>query len=673
MNNRLFTRLARTNLARNRRMYLPYAIASAIMSAMFFIIVNTVLSKSISNMSYGPTMMTMLIFGLVVMSLFTFGYMLYLNSFLIKRRKKEFGLYGILGLEKRHVGRIILAENSILNFSSLGAGLLFGTVFGKLVFMLLMNIIHSAPGSKFELSPWAYAATILFFGVIFLVTSIYNQFRVRLANPIDLINGDKKGEKKLRGVIPLTLLGLACTGLGYYASFTVSGSGMAVGLFWPAVILVIIGTNLLFVSGSQFILRAIKNNPHLYYKPRNFVSVSGLVHRMKQNALGLANICILSTMVLVTVSSVCALFFGQQDILNVQHPVDYQVDISYSASEPIPDMSSVPEAMRILAEKKGLKIESIYTYNAIQNFAILSDGELILKSADGSLSLNGIIDYDKQYRLYMVPLSDYNAVTGEKATLNDNEIIVLSEKPVSSTQITAPSGGVFTVKDVRSGTVFTDCKNSARVNEIYIIAQDMETCAQLDYVGTDDAVDIRRIYTDINLGGSDFQAYVNFNDFAGEKIYQIARSQLSEAYYSTSSIDRNRAQNYATYGGLFFVGIFFVILFLVNTVLIMYFKQVSEGYEDRARYEIMRKVGMSDEEVRATINRQVLIVFFLPLVMALAHIFAATNILTQIVSAFAMINNTLTLTCIVISVAVYSLVYIFAFRATARTYYKIVK
>ncbi len=654
-------------------MYLPYAIASAIMSAMFFIIVNTVLSKSISNMSYGPTMMTMLIFGLVVMSLFTFGYMLYLNSFLIKRRKKEFGLYGILGLEKRHVGRIILAENSMLNFSSLGAGLLFGTVFGKLVFMLLMNIIHSAPGSKFELSPWAYAATILFFGVIFLVTSIYNQFRVRLANPIDLINGDKKGEKKLRGVIPLTLLGLACTGLGYYASFTVSGSGMAVGLFWPAVILVIIGTNLLFVSGSQFILRAIKNNPHLYYKPRNFVSVSGLVHRMKQNALGLANICILSTMVLVTVSSVCALFFGQQDILNVQHPVDYQVDISYSASEPIPDMSSVPEAMKILAEKKDVKIESIYTYNAIQNTAILSDGELTLKSADGSLTLNGLIDYDKQHKLYLIPLSDYNAVTGEQATLNDNEILVLSEKPVTSAQVTAPTGGVFTVKAARAGTVFTDCKNSVRDKEIYIIAKDIETCAQLDYVGANDPVNLRRIIVDINLVGGDFQSYINFTDFAGEKIYQIARSQLSEAYYGTDSIDRNRAENYALYGGLLFVGIFFVILFLVNTVLIMYFKQVSEGYEDRARYEIMRKVGMSDEEVRATINRQVLIVFFLPLLMALLHIFAATNILTQIVSSFAMINNTLTLTCIAISVAVYSLVYIFAFRATARTYYKIVK
>ncbi|HNX13294.1 MAG TPA: ABC transporter permease [Oscillospiraceae bacterium] len=673
MNNRLFIRLAKANLARNRRMYLPYAIASAIMSAMFFIIVNTVFSKSISNMSYGPTMMTMLVFGIIVMSLFTFGYMLYLNSFLIKRRKKEFGLYGILGLEKRHVGRIILAENTMLNFSSLGAGLLIGTVFGKLIFMLLMVIVRSAPDSKFELSPWAYAATILFFGVIFLISSIYNQFRVRLANPIDLINGEKKGEKKLRGVIPLTILGLACAGLGYYASFIVKGSGAAIGYFWPAVILVIVGTNLLFVSGSQFVLRAVKKNPRLYYKPKNFISVSGLVHRMKQNALGLANICILSTMVLVTVSSVCALFFGQEGILETQHPVDYQIDISYNASGPMPDMSAVPETVRAVAEEKGVKIESIYTYNAIQNFAMLSDGELALKSADGTLSIKGLSDYDRQYKLYLVPLSDYNAVTGEKETLNDNEILVLSDEPVSSKNVTAPNGNVFTIKFVRSGTVFTDCKNSVRTKVIYIVAKDMAACGQLDYTGSADSVDLRRILTDINLSGTDFEARIAFTDAAGEKIGQIAGSQLSEPDYSTSSIDRERGQNYATFGGLLFIGIFFVILFLVNTVLIMYFKQVSEGYEDRERYEIMRKVGMSDEEVRATINRQVLIIFFLPLAAALAHIFAATNIITQIISAFVMLNTALTLTCIAVSVVVYSLVYIFAFRATARTYYKIVK
>ncbi len=673
MNNRLFIRLAKTNLGRNRRMYLPYAIASAIMSAMFFIIVNTVLSKSISNMSYGPTTMTMLIFGLVVMSLFTFGYMLYLNSFLIKRRKKEFGLYSILGLEKRHVGKIIFAENTMLNFSALGAGLLFGTVFGKLIFMLLMVIIRSAPDSKFELSPWAYALTIAFFGVIFLITSLYNQFRVRLTNPIDLINGEKKGEKKLRGVILLTLLGLFCTGLGYYASFIVKGSGAAIGYFWPAVILVIVGTNLLFVSGSQFVLRAVKKNPSLYYKPKNFISVSGLVHRMKQNALGLANICILSTMVLVTVSSVCALFFGQEGILETQHPVDYQIDISYNASGLMPDMSAVPETVRAVAEEKGVKIESVYTYNAIQNFAMLSDGELALKSADGTLSIKGLSDYDRQYKLYLVPLSDYNVVTGEKAILSGNEILVLSDEPVSSKNVTAPNGNVFTVKSVRSGTVFTDCKNSVRTKVIYIVAKDMAACAQLDYVSSADSVDLRRILTDINFSGTDFEAHIAFADAAGEKIGQIAGSQLSEPDYSTSSIDRERGQNYALFGGLLFIGIFFVILFLVNTVLIMYFKQVSEGYEDRERYEIMRKVGMSDQEVRATINRQVLIIFFLPLAAALAHIFAATNIITQIISAFVMLNTTLTLTCIAVSVVVYSLVYVFAFRATARTYYKIVK
>ena len=673
MNNRLFLRLAKANLARNRRMYLPYAIATAIISAMFFIIINTVFSKSISNLSYGDTMMSTLIFGLVVMALFTFGYMLYLNSFLIKRRKKEFGLYGILGLEKRHVGKIILAENAILNFSSLAAGLLCGTVFGKLIFMLLMVIIRSAPGSTFELSPFAYLLTIFFFGIIFAVTSVYNQLQVRLVNPIDLINGDKKGEKKVRGVIPLTILGAICLGLGYFASFAATGEGMAVGLFWPAVILVIIGTNLLFVSGSQFVLRAVKRNPRQYYKPRNFVSVSALIHRMKQNALGLANICILSTMVLVTVSTVCSLFFGQEKILGAQYPTDYEIDISYSASEPVPDMSSVPETMRALAEEEGVKIESLYTYNAIRNYIFLSGGELILQTDTENSGIGGLISYDKQCRLYLISLSDFNAVTGENATLDDNEIFVLTDETVKSQSVTAPNGTVFSIKAVRSDTVFTDCKNSTRQDVVFIVAKDFETCTQFDDLAEDDYDSVNRILTEINFADDDYEAHIAFADKAGEQIYQIARSQLSEATYSTRSIDRSRAENYATYGGLFFLGIFFVILFMVNTVLIMYFKQVSEGYEDRERYEIMRKVGMSDEEVKATINRQVLIVFFLPLAVALLHIFAAANILTYLVGAFVMLDRMLTLICIAVTVAVYSVIYVFAFRATAKTYYKIVK
>lgn len=457
-----YFRLAKTNLLRNKVLYLPYSVAVVILSAMFFIILNIVFSESISNMNFGGTTQALLRIGLVIMGIFTFGYMLYINSFLVKRRKKEFGLYGVLGLEKRHVGRVVLWENSLLNLSALAVGLLAGTVLGQLMFQLLLLLVKSAPGSVFDYSLSAYVVTVLYFGAVFLVATLYNQMQVRLANPVDLLAGPKRAEKRVRLVIPMTLLGCLCLGAAYWYSITVEETGAAMLGFWPAVLLVIGATWALFTAGSVFVLGRLRKNKNFYYRPGNFIAVAGLSHRLKQNAAGLANICILSTMVMITVGGCCALYFGQEAILHERYP-------------------------------------------------------------DG----------------------------------------------------------------------------------IYI---------------------------------------------AGA-----------------------RADSYSLFGGFLFMGVLFALLFLVNTVLIIYFKQLSEGLEDRERFVILRQVGLSDAEVKRTIDRQVLVVFFLPLLFALCHVAAAGNLMVRCMEAFHLYEADITLLCLGITGLAFSLVYLCVYKATARVYYRLLQ
>lgn len=439
----------------------------------------------------------------------------------------------------------------------------------------------------------------------------------------------------------------------------------------------IIGTNLLFVGGSQFVLQMIKNNPKAYYKPHNFISVSGLMHRMKQNASGLANICILSTMILVTISFVFSLYYGQEDILCAQNPVDFTMRASFTGDMKDYDLNEAYSELESYAAAHDITIDNLYTFSAYQDRVFVSDGVLYFRNADGYY-ISSLPDYINTQRIFIMSLDDFNRITGENETLEENEMMILSGDALNSLTTIEINGSTFAVKSISGDTLLTDCKNSERTNGLFFVAKDAAACKILyDAVNPDFADNDEDAYysvvTEMNFSGADSDSRIEFAEKSSDVLYAAINRQAEDISYSDSSIDIDRQDGYGLYGGLMFIGIFFVTLFMINTVLIMYFKQVSEGYEDRERYEIMRNVGLSDEEVRATINRQVLIVFFLPLIAALAHILAASNIITQILNGFVMTNNTLTLLCIGITSAVYTLVYVLIFRATARMYYKIVK
>ena len=654
-----YLRLALSNLRRNRRMVMPYFFATAVLSGMFFIIYNLIDSQSIANVIYGPTLQGMLGFGISVMIFFTVIYMLYINSFLMSRRKTEFGLYGVLGLEKRHVARIIFWENLILSGGGLLLGLAAGAVFGKLVFLILMRAMGSfAPGSTFSPTLPALLSTAGVFLVIFLLTCLYNIFKVRVASPIDLLHGEAKGEKKPRFTVPITILGVLTLGGGYALSLLSAIPTIALLSFWPAVLLVIIGTLCLFTAGSVFILNRLRKNKKFYYQPRNFVAVSGLLHRMKQNAAGLANICILSTMVIITMSGCCSLFFGQESILRSQNPYDISLGLALSDRDArSAAVDDVLDAAQSLAAEYGAELTDVARLTWYQTYFWPGSGE----------ELSGGI----------VPVGQYNEMTGSQYLLAPDELLFIGGSESSVQHFRDQLEGSFSIQTA-DGKPLPLHDGVLDKGSVLILTADEDALSNALAVMYDEpGGDLTRLideclYFDVELSQEDG---LDFGNRMFERFNKITSDAAAGGEYSvrTSSIFIDRASSLGTYGGLLVLGVFFTILFLTNTVIIIYFKQVSEGMEDRERFTIMQKVGMSDAEVRSTINRQVLIVFFLPLVGALLHTAAAVNIMVRLLELFWLYDIGITLTCMGVISLCFAVVYIAVYRFTAKTYYKIVK
>jgi len=565
-----YFKLALSNVRRNKLTYLPYLIATAVMSGVFLLISGLLFSKGLTNTPSGATARMLFAFGLVVYALFTFFFMLYINNFLIKRRKKEFGLYGILGLDKRHVGRVLVWENTFVIGGGLVCGTVIALVFGRLLFLLLMKLIHAIPGSTFSIPLVAYGLMLALFFLVFLVTSIANVIRVHTASPISLLSSEKSGEKDKKGLLPLAILGLILLCGAYYFAWTTEIPGLALGIFFPLAIAVIIATYLLFLCGSIVVLRLLRMKKSLYYQPDHFVTISGMFHRMRQNARGLATICILSTMLVVTVSGTLSLYLGSGQMMRGMYPFDAQV--------------YVPE-----------------TATAQQ-----------------------IADYD--------------------ATLNriaaEHNVTLSADKSKLITQL--PEGEEFR----RNNFVWEDSK-----------FVDVPTLIFYD----------DNFRMDIAGKTEDCLAFV-----------QAVRDQYSQSFGETpnlivSDFYSAMEDGYGFYGGLLFLGAFFAVLFLAVAVLILYFKQVTEGYEDKERFEILQKVGMDDQQVKKTINSQVLWVFFLPLAATALHMLFASKLMAWMLKTFMLYDWGLVLTCIGGTLAAFTLLYFGIYRVTARTYYRIVR
>jgi len=638
-----FPQLALLNLRKNSRVYTPYILASIGTIMMFYILGSMAFDEEGLSRTYGGIqMLAILRLGLIVVGLFSIIFLLYTNSFLIKRRKKELGLYNILGLGKRHLAKMMFFETLYVALISIIAGLLLGMLLSKLMFALLLRIVSFPVPLGFSVSSIGIIVTVLLFGAIYFLALLSNLVQVGKARPIELMRGSQYGEREPKTKWLLALIGVGTLGYGYYIAQTVEAPGQLIGMFFYAVILVIIGTYCLFTAGSIAVLKAMRRNKRFYYRTKNFTSVSGMLYRMKKNAVGLANICILSTMVLVMISTTVSLYIGIDDTVNSIHPAEVQMTMY---GEDPSFMEKMNSALDTALTRTGLKEQRRVNY---RHFGV-SFGSF----AKG----NG-------YRSYtFLPLSHYNAIEGENLTLDEGEVIICGSFAGDSLAI---EGTDFSakVKEVRPDFSFADRYIEGAT--WHVVVKDLdEVYSELSAQIPDNVGDMTCI------AGSELGQGAEAEQMLAEELRAALKEIGLAANISLRS--EERSQLVSLYGGLLFLGIFLGALFSMATAMIIYYKQVTEGFEDKERFEIMQKVGMSLGEVKKTIRRQILIVFFLPLAAAVVHIAFAFKIITRMLNRLLISNVRLFALCTAATVLGFALVYTVVFALTARSYYKIVR
>lgn len=647
MNSRIYSRLAVSNIKNNRKTYVPFIFTSILTVMMYYIIDALAGNGSIEI----TNVITVLRMGCGVMVVFSVIFLFYTNSFLIKRRKKEIAVYNILGMGKGHIGRMLTVETLIVGGISIAGGIAGGMAFGKLMHLLLIRIIHYDVGMEFHISVQSVSDTVILFAFIFFLTWFYNLFQIRLANPIELLRGGSAGEKEPKTKVILALIGVVTMAAGYYLAVSTKNPLEAINTFFVAVILVIIGTYALFLAGSIALLKLLRKQKKFYYKPNHFVSVSGMIYRMKQNAVGLANICILSTIVLVMISSTVSLYVGMDDVMAHQYPNDYQMTL-YEASQ-----EKINKANKLIEEeldRGGLKKEGETACHYGTAVLISQGGNKFTTSENGTYSPRDLTE------LYVIPQEDYQKLENTSTSLKENEVIIYTTAVNYGRDSIQIDGRKFQVTEELDDFVLEE-KNQSRVAPgMYMIVANDEVAMQLDSLKSGLRYDI-----DFDMTGSDEEKAV-----VEEKIADRITEELPGTYFT--SRQAGTESFFGFYGCLFFIGMYLGFMFLVATVLIIYYKQISEGLDDRERYVIMQKVGMDKREIRRAIRSQILIVFFLPLLFSILHIMVAFNVITKLLGIFGLFNTGLFVLCTVVTVLIFAAFYIIVFAITAREYYKIV-
>lgn len=660
MNSSLYRKLALTNIKNNRKTYIPYVLTAILTVMMFYMMISMTKNNSVGDGS----LQVCLVYASWVIAIFAVIFLFYTNSFLIKRRKKELGLYNILGMEKRHVAKMLAIETIIIAAVSISVGLVFGMVFSKLMYLILLKIIRFDINMEFEIPMDAVLLVLILFGAIFFLTLSYNLMQVKLANPIELLRGTSQGEREPKVKWLLTIFGVITLGAGYYIAQTTESPLSALGWFFIAVICVILGTYALFTAGSIALLKMLRSNRKYYYKTKHFTSVSGMIYRMKQNAAGLANICILSTMVLVMVSTTISLYAGMKDILASRFPKEYSVT-NYMATE-----ESANAIDRIIEEEmqdNGAKIDS-----ELQYFI----GSIAVKLNNGVFETrNEGLTYEKDVQqISFLTEADYNQMEGTKVNLTEDEVLLFDVSGTYGKDSIQINNRSFRVLEELKGMELQKKNNSSIVEEYYLVVKNQDIVQSVlneAYAGSTMQEDVlARIANRMYIHSFDLKGTKRQQEQAAEVIN--ARMVQEVPAVSCESRTLSEGSFYILYGGLLFIGIYLGTMFLMATVLIIYYKQISEGYEDKERFQIMQKVGMSKREVKQSIRSQILMVFFLPLIMAVLHIVVSFKVVTKLLAVLNLVNIPLFLTCTVITVFVFIIFYTIVFVVTAREYYKIV-
>lgn len=654
-----YPKLAAGNMKKNARTYVPYMLTCIITVAMYYIVKSLSQNPGVKEMIGGGYLSELMFIGSHVVALFAVIFLFYTNSFLVKRRKKEFGVFNILGMEKRHLAWVLGWETAYLALGSLVLGLLLGIIMDKAMYLLVGKIIGGGVPLGFFVSARVIGQTVQIFAVIFLLICINAIRQVHVADPIALLQAGNAGEKEPSTRWLLALAGLVSVGGGYYIAVTVSDPVASLLLFFVAVVLVIIGTYLLFTAGSIALLKILRKNRKYYYRTRHFVSVSGMIYRMKQNAVGLANICVLSTMVLVMVSTTTSLMIGMEDVVRERYPADIMVYFKGDAPQ---GNQAYIEAIRALQRERGLAVKNEMAYLYLG----LSASHEYKYEESHEIGVTSALDYMDE--LFLITLDDYNAVMKERKTLEEGEVMVYSNRTSYDLPVFKLLGREYRVAEKLDSFVGNGQYSANMSNTIYIVVPDREALleiydAQRELLG-ENARSIRQVYG-FDMDADEEEQNAFYNDLL-DCMAQNGISAVTEARAEAKS------SFISLYGGLFFIGVFLGVLFVMATVLIIYYKQISEGYDDRERFSIMQKVGMSRDEVKSAIHSQVVTVFFLPLIVAGIHVTAAFPLISKLLVLMQLTNTKLFIACTGACFLVFAVMYVFVYNLTARTYYRIV-
>lgn len=651
----LLPKLAIVGIRKNTFTYLPY-IATCIFSVFIYFtfdsILNNKIMQTLPKAMYAWTLMSI---GFVLLGIILLLFLFYTNNFLMKRRTKELGLYSILGMEKKHIGIMMFLETIFLFCIVVAGGIIAGVIFSKLIFLILLNLIGLSPNISFEFSGKALVDTLLFFGIIFGMNLITNLLYVGRANPTELINAGKKGEKESKHLWFTTLAGVVLMGGGYYIAITAVIDSYIFINFFLAVLFVVLGTYFLFTSGSVALLHVLKKKKNFYYRSSNFITVSGMLYRMKKNAAGLVNICIFATMVMITVLCTVSLYAGLYGVMDYMYPYDININYNNTIAS---DKEVSAEEIKQMAEDSGVTIhDSIaYAYMAFR----------LVQRENQFVEVQEITD-EKKYLIKLLTVDDYNKIEGTAYSLNRDEVLVYSTgNDYIYDKVNIGNYQYHVKEELMTSAIEPKEQRNTYQKSYYMIVSDLEVLKECSSFYGVDTVESLQYEVDMNVSGEDGKKEVFM-----KKAYVQCSGQPGFIGF-TNNIER-RTDIRSMYGGLLFIGIFFGIIFTMCLILVMYYKQITEGFEDKDSFEIMQKVGMSDSEVKATIKKQILLVFFLPLIGAVLHMTAGLNMVVNLFAALNFFNTSLIIGCMALVVGIFIIFYLLSYTATAKAYYKIVK
>ena len=668
-----YPKLALTGIRKNRQTYIPYLLTCIGMVAMFYIVYALSKNDALAAMRGGDTLQIMLSMGTGIMGIFAVIFLFYTNSFLIRRRKKEFGLYNILGMGKRNLAQVLIWECVIMYVISLSGGLFCGILFSKLGELCMARMLGEKAGFDFFVSFTSIKWTAVLFLVIFILILLNNLRQIQMSRPVELLHGEETAEKPPKANWLFALAGVILLGSAYFLAVVIDEPLSALSWFFIAVAMVIAATYLLFIAGSVVFCRLLQKNKAFYYKTNHFISVSSMAYRMKQNGAGLASICILSTMVLVTLSSTVCLYIGMEDSLHQRYPRDIVVETVYEKET---NTETVHDNIDTILKEYGEAPENElhYRYLPVGTFFKGNTGYFDYSKVNDS-SKDGEID-----QLFVISLEDYNRLMGSTETLSDDEALIFCTKRDWEHDTVELDGiGSWKIKEVVSEFIPNGIDVMQMIPSVYLFVPDLKKVEDsMIYVTMSDGTGYRVTgidYYGFDLSCSDEKQTAILKTICEDGQKGIGAEAVEEGQFSgmeAEGIAENRADFCGMYGGLFFLGIFLGIVFILGAVLIMYYKQIIEGYEDRKRFAILQQVGMTEREIRKSINAQILMVFFLPLAVAGIHTAFAFPIVSRILLLLGLVNTKLLIGVTAGCYLVFALFYVSVYAATSRVYYGIV-